>query len=41
VLCFECYRSERARGRARRLAEIPAGRPLHLSGDFAVGLPRA
>ena len=28
TLCFECYRHERERQRARRLAEVPAARPL-------------
>jgi len=28
TLCFECYRNERERQRARRLAEVPAARPL-------------
>jgi hypothetical protein len=28
TLCFECFRSERERRRAQRLAEVPAARPL-------------
>jgi len=28
TLCFECYRVERDRLRAQRLAEVPAARPL-------------
>ena len=32
VLCFECYRAERQRDRARRLAEVP--RPLPNMWDF-------
>ena len=34
VLCFECYRSERERGRARRLAEVPAAGPLKIASSF-------
>jgi hypothetical protein len=34
TLCFECFRAERDRGRARRLADGSAARPLYLPGDF-------
>jgi hypothetical protein len=34
VLCFEWYRSERERGGARRLAEVPAVRFLQTAGGF-------
>ena len=30
TLCFECYRSERDRQRAKRLTEVPPARPLRL-----------
>jgi hypothetical protein len=28
VLCFECYRSERDRRRARMMADVPSPRPI-------------
>ena len=28
TLCFECFRAERERRRAQRLADVPAARPL-------------
>jgi hypothetical protein len=34
-LCFECYRSERERRRARQLAQVPPGRPLRLPFEDA------
>ena len=30
TLCFECYRSERERQRAKRLAEVPFAAPLRV-----------
>ena len=34
VLCFECYRAERQRARARRLAQVPSAQPLLMTLDF-------
>jgi hypothetical protein len=34
VLCFECYRAERQRDRARRLAAAPAPQETPMTWDF-------
>jgi hypothetical protein len=34
VLCFECYRAERQRDRARRLAEVPGAQRVPLMRDL-------
>ena len=38
TLCFECYRSERERRRAQRLAEVPAAQSLPFPGAPARAL---
>lgn len=38
TLCFACFRSERERQRARRLAEIPAAAPLRAYAGKDAGL---
>ena len=41
TLCFECFRSERERRRARLLADVTSATPLRLPFDAATDTPEA